>query len=321
MALFPKSITLRRQLTLSQEEFVQLRDFIYSQSGIFVAENRKYLLENRLANRVKELNLNTFMEYLSFLKYDPGRRNEMSRLFEAVTTNETSFYRNPPQLKIFQERVLPELVTRLRERKERRLRIWSAGCSTGEEPYTLAMIVHEVLGSELPQWDVKITANDLSEAVIATARRGTYSEYTLRTTPRNILERYFVKEDSGGSSGERSEGSGESAGTSSGESRGRGKGSGRHKLRPEVKRLVSLGTINLSDKYLLKRVEQSHIVFCRNVIIYFDEAMKKQVISGFYDNLLPNGYLFIGHSESLHNISRAFKPLHFSGSIVYRRGE
>jgi chemotaxis protein methyltransferase CheR len=292
MSLFSKTITLRRELTLSEEEFLQLRDFIYSQSGIFVADNRKYLLENRLANRVKELNLNTFGEYLAFLRYDPGRKGEMCRLFESVTTNETSFYRNPPQLDIFQKKILPEFLSRQRGRKERRLRIWSAGCSTGEEPYTLAMIVHEALGSELSLWDVKITANDLSEAVIATARRGTYSEYTLRTTPGEILHRYFQKEDSGN-----------------------------FKVKSEVKRLVSFGSINLSDKYQVKRVEHSHIVFCRNVIIYFDEQMKKQVISGFYDNLLPAGFLFIGHSESLHSITRAFRPLHFSGSIVYKKEE
>ena len=292
MPLFPKTITLRQELTLNKEEFIQLRDFIYSQSGIFVADNRKYLLENRLANRVRELNLNTFGEYLSFLRYDPGRKAEMARLFEAVTTNETSFYRNPPQLKVFQDKVLPALVARQKELKERRLRIWSAGCSTGEEPYTLAMIVHEVLGSELPLWDVKITANDLSEAVVATARRGIYTEYTLRTTPGEILGRYFHKE-----------------------------ATGEYKVRPEVKRLVSFGSINLSDKHQLKRIERSHVVFCRNVIIYFDEPMKKQVISGFYDNLHAEGYLFIGHSESLHSISRAFKPLHFTGTIVYKRGE
>jgi hypothetical protein len=186
MALFSKTITLRAELTLSDEEFVQLRNFIYSQCGIFVADNRKYLLENRLANRVRELSLNSFGEYLSFLRYDPGRKAEMPRLFEAVTTNETSFYRNPPQLKIFQENILPEVVARQKALKDRRLRIWSAGCSTGEEPYTLAIIAMEVLGSELPLWDVRVTANDLSDGVIAAARRGVYTDYALRTTPREI---------------------------------------------------------------------------------------------------------------------------------------
>jgi chemotaxis protein methyltransferase CheR len=292
MSLFSKTITLRAELTLSDEEFVQLRNFIYSQCGIFVADNRKYLLENRLANRVRELSLNSFGEYLSFLRYDPGRKAEMPRLFEAVTTNETSFYRNPPQLKIFEENILPEVVARQKTMKDRRLRIWSAGCSTGEEPYTLAIIAMEVLGSELPLWDVRVTANDLSDGVIAAARRGVYSDYSLRTTPRQIVGRYFAPD-----------------------------GTGKHKINQEVRRLVSFGSINLSDKYQMKRVERSHVVFCRNVIIYFDEEMKKQVIGCLYDNLLNDGFMFIGHSESLHSISRAFKPLHFSGSIVYKREE
>jgi chemotaxis protein methyltransferase CheR len=138
-------------------------------------------------------------------------------------------------------------------------------------------------------WDIKITANDLSEAVLASARRGVYSEYALRTTPKEIIAKYFVKEDSN------------------------------YRLDPKLKHLVSFGQINLNDKMQLARVERSHIVFCRNVIIYFDDDMKRRVINAFYDNLLPGGALLIGHSESLHNISRAFKPEHHKGTIVYRK--
>jgi chemotaxis protein methyltransferase CheR len=171
------------------------------------------------------------------------------------------------------------------------LRIWSAGCSTGEEPYTIAIILHEVLRSEIAAWDIRITANDLSEAVLAQAREAVYGEYSLRTTPKEIVSRYFSQD-----------------GTD-------------FRLKPEVKRLVSFGQINLSDRAQLKRVERSHIVFCRNVIIYFDDEMKKNVINAFYDNLLPGGYLLIGHSESLHNISRAFRPKHYPGAIIYSKEE
>ncbi|GAB6038744.1 protein-glutamate O-methyltransferase CheR [Fundidesulfovibrio butyratiphilus] len=286
-SLFSKTISLRKELKVSDSEFVQLRDFIYQHSGIYIADNRKYLLENRLANRIKELNLKSFAEYHSFLQYDAGRKQELNRLFEVVTTNETSFYRNPPQLQVFQNFVLKEVLDRQRKAGMKKLRIWSAGCSTGEEPYTLAIILHEVLRGEISSWDIKITANDLSEAVLASARRGVYSDYSLRTTPKEIVTRYFASED------------------------------GKFKVKPEVKRLVTFGQINLSDKLQLKRVERSQIVFCRNVIIYFDDDMKKNVIGAFYDNLLPGGYLLIGHSESLHNISRAFKPKHHPGAIVY----
>lgn len=289
-SLFSKTISLHRELRIADDEFVNLRGFIYEQSGIFVGDNRKYLLENRLENRLKDLGLKNFSEYFYFLKYDPGRQRELGRLFEVITTNETSFYRNPPQLAVFQDTILPAVLDGLRQSGSRSLRIWSAGCSTGEEPYTLSIMVHEALRGEVGSWDIRITANDLSEGVLHSARRGIYSEYAMRTTPQEIIARYFDDE-----------------------------GNGRIKIKSQVRDLVQFGQINLSDRTQIKRVERSHIVFCRNVIIYFDDEMKRQVIAGLYDNLLPGGYLFIGHSESLHNLSRAFKPVHHPGSIVYRK--
>jgi chemotaxis protein methyltransferase CheR len=290
--LFSQPLSLKKELKISDQEFAQLRDYIYAQCGIYIADNRKYLLENRLSNRLKQLNLKNFNEYYYYLQYDAGRKEEVNRLFEVVTTNETSFYRNPPQLTVFQDNVLSEVLKSLRQSGSRKLRIWSAGCSTGEEPYTLSIILLETLKTELSSWDIKITANDLSERVLASARRGVYNEYTLRTTPKHIVERYFEPD-----------------------------GEGNFRVTNEVKSLVTFGQLNLSDKMQLKRVERSHIVFCRNVIIYFDDEMKQRVISAFYDNLFPKGYLLIGHSESLHNISRAFRPVHYPGAIVYRKEE
>ncbi|WP_462326957.1 CheR family methyltransferase [Desulfobaculum sp.] len=289
-SLFSKTISLKKEFTISPEEFKQLRDFIYDKCGIYIADNRKYLLENRLRNRLKHLNLKSFGEYYYYLQYDAQKRQELSKLFEVVTTNETSFFRNPPQLKVFQENVLKEILDEQRKKGTKKLRIWSAGCSTGEEPYTMAIQLHETLRSEISSWDIRITANDLSDAVLASARRGVYTEYALRTTPKEIIPKYFEEED------------------------------GKFKVKPELKKLITFGQINLSDRMQLKRVERSHIVFCRNVIIYFDDAMKKNVISSFYDNLLPGGFLLIGHSESLHNITRAFKPMHYTGAIVYKKG-
>lgn len=288
-SLFSKTISLGKELKISDSEFSSLRDYIYAQCGIYIADNRKYLLENRLVNRLKKLSLKDFGEYYYYLQYDSGKAQELNKLFEVITTNETSFYRNPPQLKVFQENILSEVIRKQREKNKKSLRIWSAGCSTGEEPYTLAMIISEVLAGEIPNWDIKITANDLSARVLDSARKGIYSDYSLRTTPPEIAERYFDNE---------------------------GKV---YKVKPDLKKLVSFGQINLKDKVQLKRVERSEIVFCRNVIIYFDDEMKKQVISAFYDNLLPGGYLIIGHSESLHNISRAFKPIHYPGAIIYQK--
>jgi len=277
--------------TLSDQDFSQLRDFIYNESGIFIADNRKYLVKNRLANRLRELNLTSFEEYYYYLRFDANRRAELTKLFAVITTNETSFYRNPSQLQMFQEKALRRELDKQRAAGSRKLRIWSAGCSTGEEPYTLAIILHEVLKTEIADWDIKITANDLSEAVLLAADKGLYSMYSLRTTPQNIVAKYFTMEGSS------------------------------FRINPKLKRIISFGTINLSNKHMLTRVEKSNFIFCRNVIIYFDDAMKHQVINSFYDNLLPGGLLFIGHSESLHTISRAFKPEYLTGTIVYRKQE
>lgn len=286
----PKAASpFRKDLHITDEEFLLLRDFIYQQCGIFIAENRKYLVENRLSNRLKELNLKSYKEYYNFLRFDSSKRTELTKLFEVVTTNETSFFRNPPQLDVFQRVVLAEAIEQGRKSGQKKLRIWSAGCSTGEEPYTLAIILHETLKNDIANWDIKITANDLSEAVLAAARRGIYNEYALRTTPKEMVEKYFNKEGNV------------------------------YKADAGLKRLVSFGQINLSDKEQLKRVEKSQIVFCRNVIIYFDDEMKRKVINAFYDNLQPHGVLIIGHSESLHNISRAFQLEHHKGTILYRK--
>jgi chemotaxis protein methyltransferase CheR len=289
-SLFSKNISLGKELKITDQEFSDLRDFIYAQCGIYIADNRKYLLENRLGNRLKKLNLKNFDEYHKFLRFDVGKSAEMKKLFEVITTNETSFYRNPPQLQVFQDQVLAEVLKDCRK-SGKKLRIWSAGCSTGEEPYTISMIINEMLKSEISRWDVKITANDLSERVLESARKGVYNDYTLRSTPKEVAERYFEMND------------------------------GVNKVKSSVKKLVCFGQINLKDRLQVKRVERSQIVFCRNVIIYFDDVMKKQVISSYYDNLLPGGYLIIGHSESLHNITRAFKPIHFPGAIIYKKEE
>lgn len=289
-SLFSKTISLGKELKISDQEFSSLRDFIYEKCGIYVADNRKYLLENRLGNRLKKLNLRNFDEYYNYLRFDAGKERELLKLFEVITTNETSFYRNPPQLEVFQNQVMTDVLSDCR-RKGKRLRIWSAGCSTGEEPYTISMILNELLKTEVGLWDIKITANDLSQRVVESAKRGIYNDYTLRTTPPDVARRYFSMNN------------------------------GTNSIKDEVKRLVNFGQINLKDRGQLRRVERSQVVFCRNVIIYFDDDMKKQLFNAFYDNLLPGGYLIIGHSESLHNITRAFKPIHYPGAIIYKKAE
>ncbi|MBU1002619.1 MAG: protein-glutamate O-methyltransferase CheR [Proteobacteria bacterium] len=288
--LTSSSLTLRKTVKITDKEFDDLRKFIYDKTGIDIPIRRRYLLENRLGTRLTELNLSSFAEYHNFLMRDPGRTSEMEKLCEKITTNETSFFRDIKQLNVFRSDILPEMLKVQEEAGKKELNIWCAGCSSGEEPYTLAIMILEQLGMKVISWRIKISAYDLSPAMLAKCRKGVYGEYAFKTTPKGMILKYFEKQPDG-----------------------------TYKVRPKVQKLVSFAPINLSDRMALKRVPKSQIVFCRNVIIYFDEAMKKQVLEGFYDNLLPGGYLFLGHSESIHKLSTAYKPILKPGGICYRK--
>lgn len=286
-SLFSKSTTLRKSVRISDDEFVQLRDFIYEKSGIFVDVKRKYLFESRFSKRLSQLGLTSFHDYTKYLKYDKNRAEELRHLFELVTTNETSFFRDMRQLDAFRDNVLKEALDEQRKKGKLELNIWSAGCSSGEEPYTLAILLKEALGLDLPRWRITITAVDLSARMIERAREGIYKEYAFKTTPDEVRARYFKEVEDG------------------------------WQIDPALRKMVTYTRMNLNDPLSLKRVPRSHIVFCRNVIIYFDDAMKKKVVGAFYDNLLPGGCLMIGHSESLHKISQGFMPVSYPGTIAY----
>ena len=275
-------------IEMTLDEFKMIRDFIHEKSGIFFAENKMYLVKNRLQKRMSELNMKTVRDYFYHVKYDVSLK-EFNRLMVLMTTNETSFFRNEPQLLCFAEEVLPLIVDeKLKGRGPKTLRIWSAGCSTGEEPYTLAIIVLERLKT-MAGWNVEILANDISEDVLAKARRGEYTGITLRNIKPDILGRYFAKQDD------------------------------LYRVKPEVKALVKFSHMNLNDPRKISMMGKMDVVFCRNVMIYFSEEVKKQIVRGFYNVLNPGGYFYIGHSETLHGISKAFKLSYFKNALVYQK--
>jgi len=288
-SLFSNSISLRKSVKITDDEFVLLRDFIYEKSGIYVDIKRKYLFESRFSKRLTTLGLASFGDYIKYLKFDTKKNQELAKLFELVTTNETSLYRDIKQLDSFQAHVLKEKLDEQRKAGKLELNIWSAGCSSGEEPYTLSILLHETLRMELARWRIKITAVDLSPPVIERAKKGVYGEYAFKTTPDDIKKKYFTQDPGG------------------------------WKVKPTVAKLVDFQQMNLNDSMALKRVARSHIVFCRNVIIYFDQEMKQRVVGSFYDNLLPGGYLMLGHSETLHKVSKTFKPIYHPGTIAYKK--
>jgi len=283
------SITLRQSPPMNSKEFAELQRFIYDLTGIDVPERRKYLLENRLGSRLQELRLRNYAEYVAMLRHGVDRDEELKFFLAKITTNETSFFRDTKQLEVFEEHVLKKLLAEREAAGKKSLHIWSAGCSSGEEPYTLGIMLHEILRMSIIGWKIQVSADDLSPEVLAKARAGLYDDHALRTTSKDIVNRYFAKEPSG------------------------------HKIHPKVQKLVTFGQINLIDKPAMKRVPRSDIIFCRNVIIYFDDAVKQKVIAGFYDNLLPGGYLVLGYSETIHKLSRAFQPLIKPGGIIYRK--
>ena len=274
---------------LADDKFRTIRDLIYEKSGMYFGDGKKYLMESRLARRLVARGLKTYDEYYYFLKYDPKRAEEINRLFDEVTINETSFFRNPPQLEAFGKKILPGIVADKEKSGARNLRIWSAGCSSGEEPYTLGIYILEALKFSLPKWKVEIHASDLSKEILQKAKNGVYGDNALRNTAPSYQSRYFVQVN------------------------------GMYAIRDEVKKLVRFQQINLTDKVKMRSMRGMDVIFCRNVLIYFDMESKKQVIAHFYDNLNPGGYLFIGHSESLHGVSKAFKLVHFPKAMVYQK--
>lgn len=272
---------------LTEEEFQLIRDFIYEKSGNFFRPNKAYYLKNRLLKRMVALNCKTFQDYYYRLKYDTTQR-EFNNLMNILTVNETSFFRNPHHLKAFESEILPELVARKSRKNEKTLSLWSAGCSSGEEPYTLALIMLETM-TFANLWNIEIIANDISERVLYSARKGVYGKVTLRNTDRKYLDKYFTNSN------------------------------GSYAIRSEIKRLVSFGYLNLTDFHRAKAIKNIDIIFCRNVLIYFGPEARKRIVDNFYDSLNPGGYLFIGHSESLHGVSKAFKLAYFNNAVVYKK--
>lgn len=270
-------------IPLEESTFRDLRNYIYDKSGIFISDTKKYLIENRLSRILQEKNLKSYEEYLKLIKFS-SNGNELIRLFDAVTTNETYFFREPQQLSIFADCVFPKLAGQ--KRGNRKIKMWSAACSTGEEPYTLAMMLMEKL---VPSDQFEIYASDLSESVLNSAKKADYNSYSVRNMPEQYLKKYF---------------------SNSGKS---------YSLGPRIKKTVKFMKVNLIESANMKLLRGMDIIFCRNVLIYFDTKAKQKVVSNLYDCLNPGGYLFIGSSESLHNVTRAFRPSVMNKIITYQK--
>ena len=281
MTLFPSN-----NLELSDQTFRQLSDFIYANSGLRYDESSKYVIQRRLTSRIRELRMDSFEKYFYYLTYSPNRDTELEVIFDLITINETYFFREERQLRAFREEVIHEAMAYRKENKS--LRIWSAGCSTGEEPYTIAMLCSQI--PELEGWDVDIFASDISQKVIQTARRGIYSESSFRSTEDGMRTRFF---DSTPDS--------------------------KFRIKEDIRRMVTFGKVNLLDEQKTGIFSELDVIFCRNVIIYFDVEAKKKVIENFYRKLRKEGFLLLGHAESLLSLSTKFKLRHMKHDMVYQK--
>jgi chemotaxis protein methyltransferase CheR len=272
-------------LDLPDDVFRLLRDAIYRRTGLWFSETSKYLLQKRLSPRARELNFDSFQKYYYFLQYDVRSDAEFDVIYDLVTTNETYFFREPTQLTAFVEEIAPDLLSRKTVKK---IRVWSAGCASGEEPYSIAMALSEA--DYYHHASFEIFASDISQQALTRARNGIYRDSAFRATDSRIRDKYFQRTEENS-----------------------------WHVADEIRNRVSFGRLNLYDEFRVALLGHVDVIFCRNVIIYFDDASKKVVVNNFYQRLNEGGYLLLGHSESLMTLSTQFKLKHLKHDMVYQK--
>ncbi len=266
--------------------FLRLRDLIYQASGISFDYGARATLERRLRPRVEALHLAGFEQYYLYLQFDRDRRDELQRALDAVAVHETYFFREQRALKAFSEEILPEIVARRSD--SRTLRVWSAGCSTGEEAYTLAMLILE--SNLFDGWRIELSASDLSQRVIAEARAGRYAEKSFRAMDAARRARYFAPQADGSLV-----------------------------IADPLRAMVNFGCFNLADSRRYDIYSDLDVIFCRNVMLYFDAAARRRAVSGFHNQLRAGGYLILGAAESLFALNAPFHLAHLRNDLVYQK--
>jgi chemotaxis protein methyltransferase CheR len=268
-----------REEGISNADFVRLRNLIYEKSGINLSSDKKTMLELRIKRRVRSLDLNSFAQYCDYLFGHQGQKDELIHFIDVVTTNKTDFFREPAHFDFLVKKALPELMAR--DGSARDVLVWSAGCSTGEEPYTIAIVLTEYALTH-PGFRFRILATDISTTVLEKAHSGVFSAEVVRPVPSDLRRKYFL--------------------------RGRDPSSDRVRVVPELRQLVEFRRVNFmdSDFGLTERV---NVIFCRNVIIYFDRPTQEQILQKLASHLVPDGYIFVGHAEALHDMDLPLEPV------------
>jgi chemotaxis protein methyltransferase CheR len=291
-------------IQLSEAEMRLLQTLVYQECGMYFDARRAHFLQDRLQRRLRECRMDSFYAYYRLLMSAAGKE-ELIKLVENLTVNETSFFRNKAQLELFHKQILEELIRKKQESGSHQIRIWSAGCSTGQEPYTIAMLLADALAyhqlrmpaaGEIewprplisPPWRVEIPASDINYTVLRAAQEGIYNEHQMSSVDYSYRLRYFDKV------------------------------SERYAVKKAIKELVHFDFHNLKTEFL---PQQNDVIFCRNVMMYFDEAEQRRLVEKFYRCLCPGGYLLVGHAESLLGLSEKFTMVYRDAGTAYRRVE
>ncbi|HNA25440.1 MAG TPA: protein-glutamate O-methyltransferase [Nitrospira sp.] len=262
------------EYAISKQEYEKIRTLLYDESGISLGDSKQSLVVSRLTKRLRHLQLDGFASYYDYVTQDDSGE-EFTRMLDLLSTNKTDFFREPKHFDFLRERILPSL------EKDKQIRIWSSACSTGEEPYTIAMTLYESVRAP-EQWNFQVLASDISTRVLAHAAKGLYAEERVREVPPEIIKRHFLH--------------------------GRGDSAGLVKVKPHLSSIITFRRLNLmDDRFPIKA--PLDLIFCRNVMIYFDRPTQERLVNKFYQHLKPGGYLFIGHSESLQWVTHPFKAI------------
>lgn len=274
---------------LHKADFERFRQLILARTGIKLGPEKHSLVQGRVSKRLRALGMQSFSQYFERVASAPEDDRELEAFIDVVTTNKTDFFREKHHFEFLANKWIPEMKREAQlGQRQRKLRIWSAACSSGEEPYTIAMTLLDALGADARAWDMRILATDVSSTVLAKAKAGIYSQERVETVPRETLQRHFL--------------------------RGTGKSAGFVRTRADLQSLITFHRLNFMDAKWPMHA-RFDLIFCRNALIYFERELQQQLVTRFLQYLAPGGYLILGHSECIHGW---FQDLAHLGDTIYR---
>ncbi len=276
----------KENVVMTDEEYAKFCEFFYRKTGIQFQDGKKYYVERRISDRIEKTNVESFREYFTMVRFQPGGE-ELQYLINSMTVNETYFFREDYQLTALVNGILPN-VARARKSSEP-IRIWSIPCSSGEEPYSIAISILEYW-DQSDVWDIEIHASDIDSKILAEARAGIFGARSLQRVPQQLMSKYFVS-----------------------------RGEGSFRIRDELRDSIDFSLVNIVDPIQTRPFRNIDVIFCRNLLIYFDDVARRETVEMLYESLAPGGFVCLGHSESMSRMSSLFVPRKFGDTIVYQK--